>query len=130
MKATMKIQLSSIAVLMASLMIPSFSSCSNGAKEKYEAQKVYVDSMQTANKQAINGATVLSSPTEVLIIKLDCYHAEVEALDSLKNLAKEAFGDNSAEYKEAYDRKIKAQEAADEATNESLHSLRNTVQGY
>lgn len=119
-------KLISILCVFTALMV---SSCSNGAKEKYEAQKATVDSIQKANKQEINGAILTASPAEVLNVKLRCYHEEVVALDSLKNLAKEAFGDNSAEYKEAYDQKVKAQENEEEATSGALNSIKNFTHG-
>lgn len=113
-----------IAVLMTSI-----ASCSNGAKQKYEAQKSYVDSLQKANQQEINGAMLLESQLDVYNVKLKCYDAEVKALDSLTVLAREAFGDNSAEYKEAYDKKVKAEEASEEVTNESIKALKRSAFG-
>lgn len=99
--------------------------CSNGAKDKYMAQKEFVDSLQKANTQQINGAILTGSAPEVLNVKLKCYDTEVAALDSLTKLAKEAYGDNSAEYKEAYDLKIKTKELSEKATEESLNSIKN-----
>lgn len=94
-----------ICMLMACMTVCS--SCANEAKKKYEAQKSYVDSLQKANEQAINRAMVTESETGILLVKLKCAKAEAEATDSLVTLAKEAFGDNSDEYKEAYNRKNK-----------------------
>lgn len=100
-------------------------SCANEAKHKYEAQKAVVDSIQTVGMQNLNGALLNESGTGALNEKLKYYHEEAVALDSLKNLAKEAFGDNSAEYKEAYDQYIKAKEKEESSTDDALESLKN-----
>lgn len=102
-------------------------SCSNGTKEKYMAQKEFVDSLMKADQQQINEAMLTQSASGALVVKLECYHAEFEALDSLAKLAKEAYGDNSAEYKEAYDLKVKAKESEDKATEESIKSLNTFI---
>ena len=104
-------------------------SCSNGAKAKYAEQKAYVDSLQKANKQEITGAMLMDSEMRIYSVKMKCYGAEVKALDSLTVLAREAFGDNSAEYKEAYDKKIKAEEANEEVSAESTKALRRAAFG-
>ena len=116
-----------ICLLVAAMAVTT--SCSNSAKAKYESQKAYVDSLQKVNRQNINGAMLTETGTAILTTKLQCYHQETLALDSLKNLAKEAFGDNSAEYKEAYDRYVKAKEAEEETTNRSIRSLRDATRG-
>ncbi len=116
-----------ICLLVAAMAVTT--SCSNSAKAKYESQKSYVDSLQKVNQQNINGAMLTETEVAILTTKLQCYHQETLALDSLKNLAKEAFGDNSAEYKEAYDRYVKAKEAEEETTNRSIRSLRDATRG-
>lgn len=116
-----------ICLLVATMAVTT--SCSNSAKAKYESQKAYVDSLQKANEQNINGAMLSEGGAAVLNTKLQCYHQETLALDSLKNLAKEAFGDNSAEYKEAYDRYVKAKETEEETTNQSIRSLQEATRG-
>lgn len=116
-----------ICLLVAAMAVTT--SCSNSAKAKYESQKSYVDSLQKVNRQNINGAMLTKTGVAVLTTKLQCYHQETLALDSLKNLAKEAFGDNSAEYKEAYDRYVKAKETEEETTNQSIRSLRDATRG-
>lgn len=116
-----------ICLLVAAMAVTT--SCSNSAKAKYESQKSYVDSLQKVNQQNINGAMLTETEVAILATKLQCYHQETLALDSLKNLAKEAFGDNSAEYKEAYDRYVKAKEAEEETTNQSIRSLRDATRG-
>lgn len=116
-----------ICLLVAAMAVTT--SCSNSAKAKYESQKAYVDSLQKVNRQNINGAMLTETEVAILTTKLQCYHQETLALDSLKNLAKEAFGDNSAEYKEAYDRYVKAKEAEEETTNQSIRSLRDATRG-
>lgn len=119
MKKSLRLIVALSAVLVAT------PSCSNGAKEQYETQKAHVDSLHKANEQAINGAMLTGSPAEALNVKLKAYHAEVEALDSLTNFAKEAFGDNSAEYKEAYDQKSKAKQQEEQATSGAIESINN-----
>lgn len=116
-----------ICLLVAAMAVTT--SCSNSAKAKYESQKAYVDSLQKVNRQNINGAMLTETGTAILTTKLQCYHQETLALDSLKNLAKEAFGDNSAEYKEAYDRYVKAKETEEETTNQSIRHLRDATRG-
>ena len=116
-----------ICLLVAAMVVTT--SCSNSAKAKYDSQKAYIDSLQKVNRQNINGAMLTETGVAVLTTKLQCYHQETLALDSLKNLAKEAFGDNSAEYKEAYDRYVKAKEAEEETTNRSIRSLRDATRG-
>ena len=116
-----------ICLLVAAMAVTT--SCSNSAKAKYESQKSYVDSLQKVNQQNINGAMLTETEVAILTTKLQWYHQETLALDSLKNLAKEAFGDNSAEYKEAYDRYVKAKEAEEETTNRSIRSLRDATRG-
>ena len=111
-----------LIVALAAVLVAA-PSCSNGAKQKYEAQKAHVDSLHKANEQAINGAMLTGSQAEAL--KLKAYHAEAEALDSLTNLAKEAFGDNSAEYKEAYDQKTKVKQQEEQATSGAIESINN-----
>lgn len=110
-----------IAMLMAFLAVST--SCSNEAKEKYQTQKAYVDSLQKANQQQINDAKFNGSKTAVINAELECYGAEVIALDSLRNLAKEAYGDNSAEYQESYDRYKEAKEAKEKASKEGIEIL-------
>lgn len=119
----MKKQIITICLIVAAMVATT--SCSNSAKDKYQAQKAYVDSLQEANTKEINGALLTGTQADALIARMECYHKEVVALDSLKNLAKEAFGDDSAEYKEAYDQKVKAQEEEDAATNVSLNKLKS-----
>ena len=116
-----------ICLLVAAMAVTT--SCSNSAKAKYESQKAYVDSLQKVNRQNINGAMLTETGTAILTTKLQCYHQETLAFDSLKNLAKEAFGDNSAEYKEAYDRYVKAKDAEEETTNQSIRRLRDATRG-
>lgn len=113
-----------LIVALAAVLVAA-PSCSNGAKQKYEAQKAHVDSLHKANEQTINGIMLTGSQAEALNVKLKAYHAEVEALDSLTNLAKEAFGENSAEYKEAYDQKVKAKESEEQATSGAIESINN-----
>lgn len=117
-------KLITLIVTLAAVLVAT-PSCSNGAKEQYETQKAHVDSLHKANEQAINGAMLTGSPAEALNVKLKAYHAEVEALDSLTNFAKEAFGDNSAEYKEAYDQKVKTKESEEQATSGAIESINN-----
>lgn len=116
-----------ICLLVAAMVVTT--SCSNSAKAKYDSQKAYIDSLQKVNRQNINGAMLTETGVAVLTTKLQCYHQETLALDSLKNLAKEAFGDNSAEYKEAYDRYVKAKDAEEETTNQSIRRLRDATRG-
>ena len=116
-----------ICLLVAAMVVTT--SCSNSAKAKYDSQKAYIDSLQKVNRQNINGAMLTETGVAVLTTKLQCYHQETLALDSLKNLAKEAFGDNSAEYKEAYDRYFKAKDAEEETTNQSIRRLRDATRG-
>ena len=116
-----------ICLLVAAMAVTT--SCSNSAKAKYDSQKAYIDSLQKVNRQNINGAMLTETEVAILTTKLQCYHQETLALDSLKNLAKEAFGDNSAEYKEAYDRYVKAKDAEEETTNRSIRSLRDATRG-
>lgn len=123
----MKKLIIALSVLVA--FMATGTSCSNEAKHKYETQKAVVDSIQKERKQHVNGAILEGGNTDVTIAKLKYYHEETIALDSLKNLAKEAFGDNSAEYKEAYDQYIKAQNAEENATTDGMKSLRNYTRG-
>lgn len=123
----MKKQIITICLIAAAMA--AVTSCSNSAKEKYQTQKAYVDSLQKANTQEINGAAILGGETDAIISKLKCYHEETVALDSLTKLAREAYGDSSVEYKEAYDQKMKAQEKEESATNAGVNSLNSYVHG-
>lgn len=104
-------------------------SCSNEAKEKYQKQKAYVDSLQKANQQQINYTKISGTTTGSLNVQLENYGEEVAALDSLRKLAKEAYGDNSAEYQEAYDRYKEAKEAKEKAANQGIEILRKSLNG-
>lgn len=113
-------------ILLLVALVASFAACSNGAKEKYQAQKEYVDSLQKADKQYINDEYLNSiTPLAVVVAQMKCYHKEVEALDSLRILAKDAFGDNSAEYQEAYDEYVKVKDLYEQASNAGLKELRD-----
>lgn len=79
-------------------------SCSNEAKEKYEVQKAYVDSLHKANKRKINRTIAIGTPAEIMLVELQCEEEEAKATDSLVVLAKEAFGDKSKEYEDAKNR--------------------------